>query len=66
MIRYLFSGSNLKNYGNENFLCAHASLTTGEIRSFYCDMFGRYVNIVRATSETLDITDIIVNPETTG
>ena len=34
------------------------------MKSFYCDMFGRYVNIKRAG--TLDVAEVIINPETTG
>ena len=59
-----FLGDGLANNGNSNPLCGKYDLEIGEIRSFYCDMFGRYVNIIRAG--LMYLAEVIVNPETTG
>ena len=66
LINSTFSGlgDSIKNDGNSNPLCVTDSMDTGEIRSFYCDMFGRYINLRRAV--ILAVAEIIINPETTG
>ena len=60
----MFLGDSLANEGNSNPLCGKYDLETGEIRSFYCDMFGRYVSIIRAG--LMYLAEVIINPETTG
>ena len=60
----LVLGDDVGNDGNSNPLCVKSGLDVGEIKSLYCDMFGRYVNIKR--DRQLYVAEVIVNPETTG
>ena len=70
--RPLFScaGRSLENNGNSNHLCGVFDLYTNEIKSHYCDVIGRYVNVqsIRKDEGTysLELGEIVVNPETTG
>ena len=38
----------------------------GEMRSFYCDMFGLHLYLILAGSGAIQVAEVIVNPETTG
>ena len=63
-----FLGNSLENNGNSNPTCTTFSVYVGGIRSFYCQMFARYVNLYRMIKKNIgiDVADIFVNPETTG
>ena len=70
--RPLFScaGRSLENNGNSNHLCGVSDLYINEIKSHYCDVIGRYVNVERIRKDEasfiLELGEVVVNPETTG